>query len=369
MGKMAIVWGEEGVVALLLPAKTEALTRKNVLAASPGAVERKPPEWVKANEKQLVSHLLGRAQDFSAWRLDLGAVTPFRKQVYEALKTVGWGKVCTYGDLAVKLGKPGAARAVGQALANNPFPVVVPCHRALASNGKSGGFSAPGGVDTKRRLLALEKGPLFGGEGALPFDAAAATAALGVADARLAQWMARVGPCALKLRHGEGPFVSLAESIVYQQLSGRAAASIFQKFLALFKKGLSPRALLRLSDEQLRSAGLSRGKVASLRDLAQKTLDGVVPTAEEIVLLSDEELIERLTQVRGIGRWTVEMMLIFHLGRPDVMPATDYGIRKAFARIFRKKELPPPAEILEYSERWKPHRTVASWYLWRSLDA
>ena len=131
---------------------------------------------------------------------------------------------------------------------------------------------------------------------------------------------------------------------------------------------LDPRAMLETDDARLRAAGLSRGKTEALKDLAAKTLDGTVPTIRELHRLGDEEIVERLTAVRGIGRWTVEMMLIFRLGRPDVMPATDYGVRKGYARVFRKRKLPEPKAFLARSERWRPFRTMASWYLWRANE-
>jgi 3-methyladenine DNA glycosylase/8-oxoguanine DNA glycosylase len=174
----------------------------------------------------------------------------------------------------------------------------------------------------------------------------------------------------LQLAHLQSPFEALSESIVYQQLSGYAAAAIFARLVALFPPRKFPRPgdLLAISEDKLRSAGLSRGKIAALRDLATKTIDGTVPQMRELRRLSDDEIVERLSAVRGIGRWTAEMLLIFRLGRPDVLPATDYGVRKGFARVYRRKELPTPKELLAAGEKWRPYRTVASWYFWRALE-
>ncbi|MBI3104762.1 MAG: DNA-3-methyladenine glycosylase 2 family protein [Candidatus Rokubacteria bacterium] len=182
--------------------------------------------------------------------------------------------------------------------------------------------------------------------------------------------MRAVGPFRLEPDAISDPFASLAESIVYQQLTGKAAATIFGRVKAIYApaRRLDPRAMLETNDARLRAAGLSRGKTEALKDLAAKTLDGTVPTIRELHRLGDEEIVERLTAVRGIGRWTVEMMLIFRLGRPDVMPATDYGVRKGYARVFRKRKLPEPKAILAHSERWRPFRTMASWYLWRANE-
>ena len=167
------------------------------------------------------------------------------------------------------------------------------------------------------------------------------------------------------------PFDALAESIAYQQLSGKAAATIWGRVRALYpkKKYLDPKRVLKTPDEKLRAAGLSRSKTAALKDLAAKTLDGTVPTARQLARMSDEEIIARLTTVRGIGRWTVEMLLLFDLGRPDVWPVHDYGVRKGFAKTFRKRTLPTPKQLIKHGEKWRPYRSVAAWYFWRALDA
>ncbi|MBA2341516.1 MAG: DNA-3-methyladenine glycosylase 2 family protein [Pyrinomonadaceae bacterium] len=167
------------------------------------------------------------------------------------------------------------------------------------------------------------------------------------------------------------PFGALAEAIIYQQITGRAAATIHARVVALFDsevETLAPEQILSATEEQLRSAGLSRGKTLALKDLATKTLEGIVPTLDELETMDNEAIIERLIPIRGIGRWTAEMLLIFRLGRPDVLPVGDYAIRKAFGLHFREGEFPTPREVTEHGERWRPFRTVASWYLWRSLS-
>jgi len=167
------------------------------------------------------------------------------------------------------------------------------------------------------------------------------------------------------------PFDALAESIAYQQLSGKAAATIFGRVRALYpkKKWLDPEQLLATPDEILRAAGLSRAKTAALKDLAAKTIDGTVPTGRALIRMSDDEIITRLTAVRGIGRWTVEMLLLFDLGRPDVWPVDDYGVRKGFAKTFGRRKLPTPKQLMKFGEKWRPYRSVAAWYFWRALDA
>jgi DNA-3-methyladenine glycosylase II len=166
------------------------------------------------------------------------------------------------------------------------------------------------------------------------------------------------------------PFDALAESIAYQQLSGKAAATIFGRVRALYpkRKWLDPEQLLATPDETLRAAGLSRAKTAALKDLAAKTIDGTVPSGRALIRMTDDEIIMRLTTVRGIGRWTVEMLLLFDLGRPDVWPVDDYGVRKGFAKTFGRRKLPTPKQLMKFGEKWRPYRSVAAWYFWRALD-
>lgn len=208
----------------------------------------------------------------------------------------------------------------------------------------------------------------------LPYDAEAARRHLEAVDPILGAHVRSVGAFALRLQETDSTFAALAESIVYQQLHGKAAATIFGRLAALFPRGRpEPGALLAMSDEQLRRAGLSRNKLAALRDLAERADGGEIPTFPELAGLDDEAIVERLTTVRGVGRWTVEMLLIFRLGRPDVLPVGDYGIKKGFARVFHgddtKLTLPTLSELARHGERWRPYRSAASWYLWRAADA
>jgi 3-methyladenine DNA glycosylase/8-oxoguanine DNA glycosylase len=193
---------------------------------------------------------------------------------------------------------------------------------------------------------------------------------LSATDKRLAELIRRSARYALAPGKTLRPFDALAESIVYQQLSGKAAATIWRRVREVFgsPKFLDPKKVLATADEALRAAGLSRNKTAALKDLAQKTIDRIVPTARALAKMSDEEIIERLTQVRGIGRWTVEMLLLFDLARPDVWPIHDLGVRKGFAKTFGKRKLPTPKQLMKLGERWRPYRSVAAWYMWRALD-
>ena len=198
-------------------------------------------------------------------------------------------------------------------------------------------------------------------------DMRTAVAALRRADPVLRRLIDRCEPFAFR-RTERQPFEALLRAIVYQQLSGRAAGAIYARVAALFDGGRpTPPALLALTPEQLRAAGLSRAKTLALHDLAAMTKRRIVPGPRSVRGLSDEEVIERVVQVRGVGRWTGEMLLM-HLGRPDVLPVTDLGIRRGFARARGCDGLAEPAEILAYGERWRPWRSVASLYLWRAAD-
>jgi DNA-3-methyladenine glycosylase II len=189
-------------------------------------------------------------------------------------------------------------------------------------------------------------------------------------DRVLGRLIRKIGPCGLRPGAIRTPFQALVCSVAHQQLNDTAANTILRRVRALYPGPGFPRPeqLLETPDEKLRGAGLSRAKVASIKDIAAKTAEGFVPTARVIARMSDAEIIERLTTIRGVGLWTVEMLLIFTLGRPDILPATDYGVRNGFAVTYRLEKLPAPKELLAYGERWRPYRSIASWYLWRSLD-
>ena len=211
----------------------------------------------------------------------------------------------------------------------------------------------------------------------LPFDSAEAIAHLRASDAKLGALIDRAGDFTLRLDPAPSPFESLLESILYQQLHGKAAATIHRRVREYFGGDPAPELLIATADELLRACGVSGNKCKALKDLAARTLDGTVPTHKAISKLSDAEIIERLTEVRGIGPWTVEMLLIFRLGRPDILPVSDYGVRKGFALTFQRipkarplaaEDLPKPDVMLKRGKRWAPFRSVASWYLWRACD-
>jgi methylated-DNA-[protein]-cysteine S-methyltransferase len=374
IGRCGIAWGESGICGVHLPETNLSATRRRLRLRYPELNEAAPPPIVQRAIDRIVTLLRGEATDLGSLVLDMTLVPAFHRRVYELARTIPAGRTLSYGEVASRIGSPGAARAVGQALGKNPFAIVVPCHRVLAAGGKPGGFSAAGGVDTKLEMLRIEQAQrgLFDGDGELGFDLSLAVETLRAADPKLARLIARVGPCALQLKTTPNIFAALAESIVYQQLHGKAAATIFARVRALFPRArgaLTAAQVLSASEADLRGAGLSNAKYLALRDLAERCQRGSLPTLAQIQKLDDEAIIERLTEVRGIGRWTVEMLLMFRLGRPNVLPLDDYGVRKGYSIAFGTAELPSKAELEARAERWKPYRTVASWYLWRATDS
>jgi len=195
------------------------------------------------------------------------------------------------------------------------------------------------------------------------------------ADPKMARLISIAGPYRLRASECASPFRHLAEAIVSQQISGAAARSILRRFVSACgvdplddNEFPTPAVVLSLDVPSLRSAGLSAAKVIALQDLARKTLDGIVPDTRTLLTLDDEAIVERLVAVRGIGRWTVQMMLMFQLGRPDVLPVDDYGVRNGFKLLFKRKELPTPGELARHGARWAPYRSAAAWYLWRAVD-
>lgn len=193
---------------------------------------------------------------------------------------------------------------------------------------------------------------------------------LRAADPVMAGLIERAPPCRFDIDPMQSPYQALFESIVYQQLSGKAAATILGRVVASFPgRGFPrPEAVLAAPDEQLRGAGLSRAKTAAVKDLAAKAQQGHVPGLAKLARMDDDAIVEHLTAIRGIGRWTVEMMLIFRLGRPDVLPVHDYGVRNGFRLAYRKRALPTPTQLAKHGERWRPWRTAATWYLWRAVE-
>ncbi len=367
LGPLGIVWSDAGLSRVLLPyvdddgERMDRAVRKLGKSGEHGA-------W----SERLAAHLAGEDVAYDDLALDTSELSPFASRVYAAAQKIPRGATITYADLARAIDTVNA-RAVGVALGKNPTPIVVPCHRIVGKN-DHGGFSAPGGASTKAQLLAIEGGALDDGEHRV------ARRHLSKVDPALAPIVKKI-PCTLPVRPNGNLFRTIVRAIAGQQLSTKAAATIFARLEAALGISVDPawhtgakwpadaaKRVLAADEATLRGVGLSNAKYLSVRDLATKVESGVVDL-ERITRLPDERVIETLVSVRGIGRWTAEMLLIFDLGRPDLLPVDDLGIRKGFQLIYGMRALPDAAAMTKRAEAWRPFRSIGSWYLWRALEA
>ncbi len=380
-GKAAVAWKGDAITALLLPEKSTASLKNSCRKAFAESIESDNlPERIAAAILQIQKYFAGEEFEFKKIKLDLTGLPPFRQLIYRELQKIEAGCTVSYKSLAEMCGKPGGARAAGGAVGANPIPLLIPCHRVINSDGGLGGFSSGGGLDLKAKMLRREGINI---SAAPPYrlcpptllkdvDIAAAIEHLSKVDVELGRFIKIAPEFNLKCDNLSSPFQALLEAIVYQQLPGKAAATIFGRLLQLFSGGnsVSPLDLIRVSDEELRAAGLSGPKIAAIRDLAEFAAAGRLPDLKTLQRMPDLEIISNLSKIRGIGRWTVEMLLIFKLGRADVMAVDDYGLRKGLAAIRGTPQLlPSTKELARQSLCWQPFRSIAAWYLWRAAEA
>ena len=370
LGLCTVEWSEAGIQRLAFGPRAEA--RRDMLTARGVAEGKRAPRFVREAVALLTAHLSGRPQDFTLVPLDLAGASPALSALAEVLRATPPGATLEAEALAALVARSGGWPKVRQLLARNPLPVLLPSHRLLGPAGLLGAWG--GGEALHQRLLGLESmahPPLHAEDGSpAPARVEEAVAHLRQRDPKLGEMMGRVGPYRLTLRRGLSPYRALGRSIIGQQISGRAAEAILARLASEFETpGVPPPGRIRLaSDAKLRAAGLSAGKARAFRDLAARTLAGEVPSWAVLRSWPDERIISRLTEIHGIGRWTVEMLLLFRLGRPDVLPLGDLGIRKGYARTMGRRGLPSMRELERRGWRWRPFRSVASWYLWRALE-
>jgi O-6-methylguanine DNA methyltransferase len=372
LGTLAIGFNERGISRVLLPSADWNDLEPADLTRAGLRNETRPPREIAEVALALKAHVGGAARDFSSVTLDTKDAPPFWLRVQRAAQAIPPGETRTYGDLAAVAGSANAVRAAGRAMATNPWPIIVPCHRVFARSG-FGEYSAGSGVHTKLRLLWREG--YRGRTSNVPFDEHAAVAHLRNADARLGKLIDRAGPFTMQAtaprpRGGPAPFAALARAIIAQQLSGKAAATIYGRVAALLGQGeiADPKATLALPRANLRSAGLSQNKAHAILDLATHAVDGSLPPRAEMESMSDADIIERLTRIRGIGEWSAQMLLMFYLGRPSVLPVADLGVQKGFAITYGTRGLPNAKTIERAARAWSPYASVASWYLWRAVE-
>jgi O-6-methylguanine DNA methyltransferase len=363
IGPCGLAWTGVGIDRVQLPERDAQATLERLRERAPGReVCRRPPAQVREAARRIAAHLRGRPDTLGNVKLDLTGCSPFAQKVYRSLRRVRPGRTVTYADLARRAGNPGGVRAIGLAMGANPVPLLVPCHRVVTAGGALGGFSAHGGVRTKAWLL-------FNEGVVLDPQAEAAMLRLRRRDPVLRRIVDRVGPLTMWEAEPGHPYEALVESILYQQLAGSAAAAIARRVRALTPGPAypTPAEVLRLSEQRLRSAGLSSQKLSYLRDLAKHVHEGTLKLGR-LRRLDDNAVVEELTRVRGIGRWSAEMFLLFHLRRADILPVGDYGLQAAVREAYGLKAMPSPAQLEAMGERWRPYRSWATGYLWRSRD-
>ena len=369
IGTCGIAWRDNLIVGLELPHFSPAETLKALLNRFPDLSESKPRGNPLRAKRSVINLLEGRPETFEDIEVNLDSNSKFVQEILCQTREIRPGETVTYSELARAAGKPGAARAVGSALGRNPCPIIVPCHRVLAAHRSGGGFSAMGGLTTKFTLLQVEGHDVdFPGLDYNPVDA---VHFLVRRDPRFEKVIKVVGWPKIVVESRRSVYGSLARAIIFQQLSVKAAGTIFLRVLNAVSPGksdFSPSEFQQVADETLRKAGLSRNKLLALRDLTEKMSEGAIPSTTQLKRLDDEAIIDILTQVRGIGRWTVEIMLIFRLGRGDVIAADDLGLRQGYAVISGRRDAVARDTLMRAANRWKPYRSLACWYLWRAAD-
>lgn len=363
LGLVGLAWNTRGVCRLEIGHPSAEATLAALQHHCPDMRGVRPlPPAAKEVAQRIKAHLKGQTDDLANIPVDLTHSSDFSRQVLRQLRRVKPGKVITYGQLADKCQRPGAARAIGRIMGANPVPVIVPCHRCVGANGSLTGFSAAGGTGLKARLLHAEG---F----VRNTDHAAGLAHLQKVDKKLGRIIKKVGPYLAEPEHPTPAYDTLVRAIVHQQLSVKAGQTIAGRARDLTPGPHfpTPAEMLAIDPLKLRACGLSHAKTSYVRDLAARVDDGRLKL-NKLRHLSDIEVITTLTEVRGIGVWSAHMHLIFHLGRLDILPVGDLGVCAGAAKLYGLAEYATPAQLTELAEKWRPYRSMGSWYMWRLLD-
>jgi DNA-3-methyladenine glycosylase II len=364
IGPVGLAWTPRGICRLEIGHADADTTDAALAGRFPGldAVAR-PPAPVAAVATRLRAALRGAADAFLDVPVDFGDAPPFAIEVWKRLRRVPCGEVVTYGELANACGRPQAARAVGRIMGANPVPVIVPCHRCVGADGTLTGFSAAGGLALKAKLLH--------GEGWVrDQEHARGLAHLAKADPKMRALIRRHGPYLARADRPRPPWETLVTAIIHQQLSLKAGQTIAGRVrdLAPGPGYPTPERMLAIDTATLRACGLSNAKASYVHDLAARVHDGRLDL-RSLRRLADEDVIAALTTVRGIGEWSAQMHLIFHLGRLDVLATGDLGLRAAAGKLYGLGGHATPAQLAAIAEPWRPYRSIASWYLWEGLDS
>ncbi len=364
VGPIGLAWTRRGVCRLELgyPDADGAAAEIQSQCPSLSPVKKLPTEVVQSRDR-IKALLRGRNDDLRDIPVDLTGSSDFSRRVLRELRKVKVGNVVTYGELAARAGRPGAARAVGRIMGANPVPIIVPCHRCLGADGSLTGFSAEGGTALKARLLFIE------GYERDP-EHARGIRHLQKADPKMRRVIGKVGPYLALPDKPRPPYDTLVTAIVHQQLSVKAGQTIAGRVRDLTSGPHypAPAEMLTFPPETLRACGLSHAKVGFVRDLAARVGDGRLKLGA-LKRMTDDEVIAELTKVKGIGVWSAHMHLIFHLNRLDVLPVGDLGLRMAAAKLYGLEEYATPDQLTEIAAPWRPYRSMGSYYLWRGLDS
>lgn len=361
-GFVGLGWTPSGVRNLILGMAEDSTRSALEKSCADLPVVRRASGDLAQLVKRIKAHLAGSNDDFIDVPVLYPAVGEFSQNVLRRLRKVPPGKVVTYGQLAELCGKPRAARAVGSIMGSNPVPLIIPCHRCMGKDGSLTGFSTEGGIDVKARMLFRE------GYVANEEHAAGITHLCKV-DPVLRRIIKIVGPYRALPDKPQPPWDSLVTAIVLQQLSFKAGQTIAGRVrnLSPGPRFPTPAQILDMPHEDLRGAGMSNQKVSYIQDLAAKIHNDEL-NLKRLKRLPDEDVITELTKVRGIGRWSAQMFLIFHLGRLDVLPTGDLGLQVAVARSYGFDKYATADEMKKTGAQWAPYRSMACYYLWQDLD-
>jgi len=364
IGPVGLAWTRRGVCRLELGHPGIDKAAAELTKACPGlpTVKKLPPEVAETRDR-IKGLLRGKKDDLRDIPIDLAGSSDFSRKVLRELRKVKPGTVVTYGELAARAGRPGAARAVGRIMGANPVPIIVPCHRCLGADGSLTGFSSAGGTRLKARILFIE------GYERDP-EHARGIRHLQKTDPKMRRVIGKVGPYLPLPDKPRPPYDTLVTAIVHQQLSVKAGQTIAGRVRDLTPGPHypPPAKILGFPPETLRACGLSNAKVGFVRNLAARVSNGRLKLGA-LKRMTDDEVITELIKVKGIGVWSAHMHLIFHLGRLDVLPVGDLGLRMAAAKLYGLEEYATPDELTDIAAPWRPYRSMGSYYLWRGLDS
>ena len=369
IGYCGLCWKRDQIIAFYLPESNPRVLAAKIAMKVQGAIEAEPTNTVLRATNIINQYLNGHKPNFDSLNLTVELATSFENSVYIELRKIPFGKLSTYSLIAQKIGRPKATRAVGTALSKNPFPIILPCHRVLSSNEKLSGYSAPGGLTMKLAFLQFENIYLKRYQSWNLFTAAET---LSHRDKALSKIINSVGLPKIDFLGQSSLLTYLVSLIVAQQLNTQVAKVILSRLFSRFAKNgkLNDSNLYLAKNSDLRKCGLSQRKIITIKEISKLHLENCLPSKRAMLKMSDSEIYSVFSSVKGIGRWTVDMLLMNFLGRPDILASSDLGVRKGFALLKKSSSnnAANQSQLENYASRWSPFRSAACWYLWRSLE-